>query len=104
MIPVKQIRVGPFVYAVKPLPKDEAARTYGMHDGDLLEISLRDKFASPAQAAETTIHEVLHALYQTMGLNDKDNEERTVGQLACGLAMVIRDNPALIKWIVASLK
>ena len=104
MIPVKQIRVGPFVYSVIPLPKDEAVKTYGMFDADAQKILLREKFSSPAQEAETVLHEVGHAIFEVMGLTDKDSEERTVAQFSCGLAMVIRDNPALIKWIVASLK
>jgi hypothetical protein len=104
MIPVKTIRVGPFTYSVTRLPNDEAVKTYGLHNGEILEVQFREKYVSRAQEAQTVIHELMHAIWETMGLSDKDNEERTVAQLATGLAMLIRDNPALIKWIVSSLK
>jgi hypothetical protein len=104
MIPVKQIRIGPFVYSVTRLAKDEAIKTYGLHNGEILEVQFREKYASPAQEAQTVIHEVLHAIFETMGVADKDNEERTVSQLAIGWAMFIRDNPRLAKWIISSLK
>ena len=104
MIPVKTIRVGPLDYSVKALGTTAAITRFGEHDSNTLEISFCDSFASPAHEAAIAIHELLHAIYSVMGITDKDNEERTVTQLGTGLAMVIHDNPALIKWIVSSLK
>jgi hypothetical protein len=104
MIPIKKIRVGPFDYKVMPMGKTDELTKFGEHDGNTQELRFCETFASNARAAETTIHEVLHAIYEVMGIGDKDTEERTVLLMARGLAMLIRDNPSLIKWIVQSLK
>ena len=42
---------------------------------------------------EAVIHELLHAVWASMGLGYPDEEEQIVNVLAKGLAAVIADNP-----------
>lgn len=105
MPPAKSIRIGPFDYTLGTLPKDKAARQLGECTPADLTILLAKSFASPVQHAETLLHEILHAVFATMALDaKKDGEERIVECMAVGLAMVMRDNPALFKWITGKLK
>jgi len=48
---------------------------------------------------EVTLHEVLHAIWHNYNMNDQDDEERTVSQMAMGLAQVLVDNPELLRYI-----
>ena len=50
---------------------------------------------SPAQQADTLIHEIFHAIWATRGLPDQITEEECVTRLASGWATVMRDNPDL---------
>ena len=49
---------------------------------------------SPAENANTVLHEALHAIWRHMSM-DKDIEEHYVTLIANGLATLIRDNPKL---------
>lgn len=58
---------------------------------------------NPPEAANTLIHEVLHAIYThfdlAAGSAEKDPQEHIVTALANGLTQVFKDNPAFYKWI-----
>lgn len=51
------------------------------------------------EVVNTLIHEVLHALYWSRGIEEGDSEERLVGSMADGLTEVIVRNPHLLDWI-----
>ena len=51
---------------------------------------------SPAQQADTLIHEIFHAIWATRGLPDQITEEECVTRLASGWATVMCDNPHLM--------
>jgi cob(I)alamin adenosyltransferase len=55
------------------------------------------------KAANTLIHEVLHACFDVAGIADEDAEERTVTHLANALTQVIRDNPDLVAYLTDAL-
>ena len=57
----------------------------------------------PSDAAETMLHEILHACWRNVSLTG-DVEENAVSVLAEGLAQVIRDNPDVVKCLVKFLK
>ena len=53
---------------------------------------------------DSLLHEILHAVFKTQGIEDGDNEERTVGMVASGLTGVFRDNPKLLQFFQDALK
>lgn len=58
------------------------------------------------QAAETLMHEILHAIWRVWEMPDTPrqiSEEDAVGHLSNGLATVIADNPGLFAWIESNL-
>jgi len=52
---------------------------------------------TPAEEADTLLHEITHAIDFTMGL---ELTERQVTQLATGLYGVLQDNPEFAKWLI----
>ena len=67
-------------------------------------INVQDSLPSSVKAADTFIHEVGHAVWWMMGLEDADKQERIIGNMAMGWVMVYRDNPWLLGWIADCLK
>lgn len=102
--PFKSVKIGPFDIAVKnfaTLEENEAnLGTFSHCDHTIYK---RDRYANVQQEAEVVLHEILHGIYQTMNVRPRDGEERTVHLMAIGMAMVIRDNPALMKWFMGAL-
>ena len=52
--------------------------------------------------AKVLLHEILHAIDYEWGIfaeMDNDEAERTITQLSCGLAAVMRDNPKVFEVI-----
>ena len=98
------VRVGFREYLVqqwKPLSAT-SARRLGECDHLELVIRIREDLA-PALQAETLLHEVLHCAFWTGGIEDKDDEERTVSVLSTQLAQIWRDNPKLVAFLSAAL-
>lgn len=50
----------------------------------------------PLVRLDTTVHELLHGVWESKKLPDRITEERAVTALAQGLAQVICDNPGLL--------
>jgi len=50
---------------------------------------------SSRQQADTLIHELFHAIWDTRGCPKEMQEEECVGRLASGWATIMRDNPEL---------
>lgn len=88
--------------------KSEQWRTSTDHHGEFchidMEILIAPTFAKPGRAAEIVIHEVMHAIWWAFNVSDRDDEERTITNLAGGLQQVWRDNPALIEWINEAMR
>ena len=104
MIPVKTVRVGPFVIAIEHLKDEDRDSNFGAFWSGRQMIGMRDQFPNGALEAETLLHELLHAIYWAMGIRPKDTEERIIGLMSTGLAMAIRDNPKLFQWLSEALK
>ena len=104
MIPVSTVRIGPHDIAIRVLKAEERDANLGSFSSIQQSIGVREAYATPSQEAETLIHEILHAVYVIMDARPKDSEERLVGLMATGLAMVIRDNPELIEWLSESMR
>lgn len=99
MIPFKSIRVGSYDVKVTPLTVEESEKCLGVFHKNEMRMGLADKYATKQLEAQIVLHELLHAIYDVMGIHAKDGEERTVGQMSQGLAQVMRDNPKLIEWL-----
>jgi hypothetical protein len=97
------VRIGPFDVRVVALDAATTTDDFGQFSADDLEIRLRRDFVSPTMAADTFIHEVLHALWWVMNARAKDGEERIVTLLSTGLTQFFRDNPAALAWLRKSL-
>lgn len=85
------------------LDASDAEKNFGSFHPECMEIRLRPKFASQQIAADTLLHEVIHAVWHVAGCNPKDGEERLVATLASNLCAVIKSNPDLIKWLGVAL-
>lgn len=99
MIPFKSIRVGSFDVKVTPLTVEESEKCLGVFSKNDMRIGLQSKYPSQQMEAQILLHELMHAVYEVMGIHAKDGEERIVAQMSQGLAQVMRDNPKLIEWL-----
>ena len=50
-------------------------------------------------AADTLLHEIMHAIFAIYIIQPEDDEERTVTTLSLGLTQVFKDNPAVLTYI-----
>lgn len=57
----------------------------------------------PANAIDTLLHEVGHAIWWAYMLQDDDKQERIVGLTATAWTQIYRDNPELLAWIAETL-
>ena len=100
MIPFDKIKVGPFDISVVSLFPEDKEECLGQFSPFDLTVELREDYTTQQQEAETLLHELLHAIWYTMAIAaEREVEEKVVGPMSVGLAMVIRDNPDLINWI-----
>ena len=98
------VHVAPYDVTIGHLTGEEAAKNFGMFVPEHMAIRIRSEFSTPQQAADTVLHEVLHAVWQVAGLSPKDSEERIVATLSTSLCGLIQRNEHLVDWLVAALK
>lgn len=102
------VRVGGFVYPFRQLTTEEMDRYYGLctrgpgSEGRHIGLDLA---ASGADAADTAIHEVLHAIMHEKNISYlmkhvEDPEEFVVANVANALVELTRRNPDFITWFV----
>lgn len=105
----KQIEIGPLVWKVDydPVKIKEsgyagAGASFGLTFASQLEI-LVDPDRPEQGIRDTLLHEVLHAVIWTAGidLGDDDEEEIIVGQLSTAILDVLRRNKALVRYLTA---
>lgn len=100
----KSIRVGFRDYAIEDWNHNDAQSEQRYGDCDKLNSKIRVCTAyGQRQAAETAIHEVMHACWEAGSLSNKESEERVATVLAKQWAQVIRDNPTFLEYLVESL-
>lgn len=79
----------------------ELGDVYGVTVERELRITLSDRQAA-AQLRETVLHELLHAIWSKVPLDQDDAEqERIIGSLSPWLLGVLRDNPELVAFLLA---
>lgn len=101
MKPPKRVRVGPHRYRVRIDDSGalgDAGRA-GQCSPSRLTITIDDE-QEGSQLADTLLHELGHALLQSVGL-EEEIEERACAALGPGLLALINDNPKLIEWLQA---
>ncbi|MBX9775490.1 MAG: hypothetical protein K2Y71_13975 [Xanthobacteraceae bacterium] len=63
------------------------------------QIQLQPEYTSGSMAAETVLHELLHAIFAVATVQVKQGEEHIVSVVATYLAQIIRDNPEFVIWL-----
>lgn len=66
-------------------------------------IRLSNEHHCQAEAANTVLHEVLHAALEQWNVQERDDHERVVTTTANALCTVMVDNPRLWLWLVERL-
>lgn len=105
----KQIEIGPLVWKVDydPVKIKESGYAggggmFGVTFPSQLEICV-DPDRPEQGIRETLLHEVLHAVIWTVGIDagDDDEEEVLVAQLSTAILDVLRRNKALVRYLTA---
>lgn len=106
--PPEHIVVGPFAYtvvvdkaAIVQKAWDQRQRLLGECDPQLLEITINPDSAALVQR-ETFVHEILHAVFDQVGVTDDlgaEETEKAVNRSAPLLLDVLRRNPDLVTYL-----
>lgn len=101
----KSIRVGYRDYTVEDWPRQASGAAGRFGECDKVNAVIRVCTDHGAQkAANTLLHEALHAAWDVADLADSDLEEKAVTGLSNVLTQIWRDNPELIAFMSDSLK
>jgi hypothetical protein len=92
----KRVRISAFDFTVEDWKPHSATASGRFGEFSCLEQVIRvDTSVNKIKVLDTFLHEIFHAIYWAYGIEDGDNEERTVGMLATAMTQVLRDNPSL---------
>ena len=99
-----KVRVGYQDYEILLVPKDYLDSASGLCQPQQGRILLEGGLGRRARA-ETLLHEILHAIVHSWGIEGilGDSEEQIVSLISLGMASVIRQNPALVVWFSKEL-
>ncbi len=98
----KSVRVGPYEIPVIIMELDDDVQ--GEFSFGKLAIRLSPKQPSAVFAADTVLHELLHAIWRVYNLKVGDDEERTVTTLAMAMIQLFHDNIVLVAWLAKNAK
>ena len=98
------IRVGPHDIRFAQLGTADAKKNYGTFVPAEQEIQLQQEYVSGSMAAETVLHELMHAIFAVATVQVKQGEEHIVSVIATYLAQIVRDNPDFVMWLQATVK
>lgn len=93
------VRVGPHDIRFATLGTADAKKNYGTFVPAEQQIQLQQEYTSGSMAAETVLHELLHAIFAVATVQVKQGEEHIVSVVATYLAQIIRDNPEFVIWL-----
>jgi hypothetical protein len=109
--PPKRVKVGPHDVrvvatrrAMDRLCREEGEDLLGHFSSQRLEI-LVDPAQAKSQERDTLLHELLHAIFDTSGLAhswQNADEEDAIRRISPLLLDVLRSNPKLVEYLVAS--
>jgi hypothetical protein len=101
----KSVRIGYRDYTIENWASNMAAGAHRYGECDKMNGIIRvDTQFGPVKAANTLLHEIMHACCDIGEREDADNEERTVSVLAGTLTQVWRDNPDLVAFMSQALR
>jgi hypothetical protein len=97
--------VGYRTYAIEELSveRSDADDIVGLHHNHPPKIEVRTEGIAPEDAANTLLHEILHACWEVGNLPKRASEEKAVHMLSNQLAQVWRDNPQVVAWVTATV-
>lgn len=100
----KYLKIGWSIYTVEAWDGKAASRARCFGECDtVLKIIRVDNSGCPRQAAQSLLHEIMHAIAAVWKTPESDAEETFVGAFASGLSTVITDNPQLLPCLAAAL-
>lgn len=97
------IKIGSYNYKVKPIFDNEWNRSHENYGLCQNQDSVISVFITGNDSidVDTLWHEVKHAIWFFMGLEEKeDDEEKIVSKLTAGELMVLKDNPELCEFLM----
>lgn len=87
---------------VRPLEPGERPKWWGYYWSLTSEIAL-DATGTPAQQADTLLHECIHALWDHRKMGKRVSEETVAAHIGEGLAMLFGSNPHILHAIAGAL-
>ena len=102
--PPKRIKILNLTWKIKFVDKDvsNASEALGWCDYDNQVICLYEG-QSKESLSDTMLHEILHALFFSMGIDPNTDEEKVVTKISAGLCTVWSSNPKAFKWWASML-
>ncbi len=101
MFPISQVQVGPIAYTIEFDDRAaDAANCWGRIDYARQSILLDSK-ASPDHLAVTVLHEILHAVLHSVGI-EKDPAEDVISRSTPTLLDTLRRNPKLVHYLLTT--
>ncbi|MCC7047193.1 MAG: hypothetical protein IT562_10810 [Alphaproteobacteria bacterium] len=80
-----------------------ASQSWGEFSSMEMRISIQVDMPTRFKAVDTTMHEIMHAVFWVYGIKDSDDEERTVAAMGSAWMALHRDNPWLAGWLTKTL-
>ena len=94
----RSVKVGYRIYSIEVFEAMGARSQLGEHLPWAHQIKIyKDQPAS--EAANTLVHEIMHACYDIFGVRTGDKEERLVETVANAISTVWIDSPEVMEWI-----
>ena len=96
-----QVKVGATVYTIEDMHPivDKLGDEWGNADYCANKITISTKL-STSRYREVLLHEIFHCIFYEWDMQPEDAEERTVSAFAFGMLAVMKDNPAVFKWLM----
>ncbi len=99
------VKVGAWEYAIEAWSTRDAGRDDRWATTDHSEHRIRiDTGWGEKRTAASLLHEILHCVWRQWGIDEKDDQERTVLAMEHGLAAVWHDSPEVMRWVGAGLR
>ena len=95
-------------YKLLPMPPElmdvQEEANWGLTFNSRLVIFIDTVNYPPSHVACTLLHEIKHAIWFLMHVQEKDDEERVISALSNGESAVMRANPKLYRWLITQLQ
>ncbi len=98
----KEVRIGPYKISIVVTELDDDIS--GEFSFGRLGVRISPKQPSAVFAADTVLHELLHAIWRIYNIRQDDLEEKMVTCVALAMVQMFHDNPGLVGWLVKSTK